>query len=161
MSGQENLQAQLIWQEKRISHRREGAVNSGIPFSTVGPPDGATGTHSTLRKGGLSDWDLAVCLQESFTLIWSTNTWQMFGWGFLRKLAGATPLGWLDLQNWQDLGKSGCMKDLREKFQLRRGKNLRPATSWWGSLKRMGEGQKWSWVWEGTFFDSFSLGEKG
>lgn len=164
MSGQEILQAQLIWQEKRILHRRQGAVNSSIPFSIAGFPDGATGTHSALCKGTHTDWHLAVCLQESFTFIWPTNIWQMFGWGFLRKMTGAPPLGWLDLENWQDLGRSGWVK---EKCQLMRSEDLRTATchllgGWGGGwcLKRMGEGQKWSWVWEGTFTLTLSHWER-
>lgn len=44
-------------------------------------------------------------------------------------MTGAPPLGWLDLENWQDLGRSGWVK---EKCQLMRSEDLRPATSWGG-----------------------------
>lgn len=166
MSGQEILQAQLIWQEKRILHRRQGAVNSSIPFSIAGFPDGATGTHSALCKGTHTDWHLAVCLQESFTFIWPTNIWQMFGWGFLRKMTGAPPLGWLDLENWQDLGKIWMGEremSAHEEWRLE-DCHLPPpgGVGGWVMFKKDGRGSEMELSLGRNFhFNSFSLGEKG
>lgn len=50
-------------------------------------------------------------------------------------------LGWLDLQNWQDLGKSGCMKNLRE-FSSQKGYRLEACHLLGGMFKEAPRGSE-------------------
>lgn len=96
----------------------------------MGPPDEATGMHSTLCKGGLTGWDLAVCLQESFCLhlIYKdlTEVWLRFP----QETVSGHSSGMTRFEKLMEFRKIWMPERLYEKFQLRRGKDLRPAISW-------------------------------
>lgn len=92
------FQAQLIWQERKILHKRGAAVNPGVPSCTVGPPDGPKKHAEHPAKGGLVAWDLVVCFSGVFLFSCSTN---------ISRMLEASPGNWLGLLELQKMARFG------------------------------------------------------